>query len=124
MESFPSEVRVEKADVFKATGKLNIDTIDGVEDIRGSLDVALTAMGWRGYAGLRIRQLNDGHGGTVKASLGSMRLEWPTMFPVFGTGIGAQSLKDCWRPIPVDPTSCQARGSRRRSGWKRLRAMS
>lgn len=93
VESFPSEVRVEKADVFKATGKLNIDTIDGVEDIRGSLDVALTAMGWRGYAGLRIRQFNDGHGGMVKASLGSMQLEWPTMFPVFGTGIGVKSLE-------------------------------
>lgn len=93
IESFPSEVRIEKADVFKATGKLFIDTVEQVEDIRGSLDVALTAMGWRGYAALRITQIDDGKGGKAKASIGSMRLEWPTMVPVLSTGIGVKSLE-------------------------------
>lgn len=93
IRSFPSEVRIEKADVFKATGKLRIDTVSGVEDISGSLDVALTAMGWRGYAGLRITHIDDRQGGMVKASVGSMRLEWPTMVPVLGTGIGVKSIE-------------------------------
>ncbi|NWB90319.1 hypothetical protein [Pseudomonas agarici] len=93
IEAFPSEVRIEKPDVFKAVGKLYIDKVNGVEDIRGSLDVALTSMGWRAYAGLRVTHIDDRHGGMTKASVGSMMLEWPTMIPFFGTGVGAKSLE-------------------------------
>lgn len=93
IESWPSEVRIEKPDVFKAVGKLYIDTVKDVEDIRGSLDVALTAMGWRAYAALRVTHIPDSHNGMTKASVGSMSLEWPTMIPVFGTGIGIKSLE-------------------------------
>lgn len=93
IESWPSEVRIEKPDVFKAVGKLYIDTVKDLEDIRGSLDVALTAMGWRAYAALRVTHIPDCHNGMTKASVGSMSLEWPTMIPVFGTGIGIKSLE-------------------------------
>jgi len=92
IEAFPSQVVVEKPGTFKATGKLYLDKTAGSDRIRGSLDVVLSKIGWRAYAGLRIMHIDDGFGGKAKASIASLMLEWPTMIPVLSTGIGVKSV--------------------------------
>jgi hypothetical protein len=90
VESFPSEIRIEDPGSYKAVGKLYIDDEPGAKEMRGSLDVVLST-GWRAYAGTRIAHLKT-DGGEHEASISSLRIEWPTLVPVFSTGIGVKAV--------------------------------
>lgn len=92
LESYPSKVSVKLPGVLEGSGSFVIDKSGVKKEIAGSLDVTITAIGMRFYAGARVTKVDTASGDETTAVLATGEVEFATMIPLASSGLGLKSI--------------------------------
>ncbi|MGH0218492.1 hypothetical protein NKY68_00185 [Sinorhizobium meliloti] len=92
LESFPSKVSVKIPSLLEGSGTFVIDKSGPQKDIGGSLDLTITPIGMRFYAGARVTKVVTNSGSTTTAVLATAEVEFATMIPLASSGLGLKGI--------------------------------